>query len=266
MDNMYAFWSLNDNNRRSPTEMQEDQSWKVAATKLAFADQMRLKFDRSRSDVKVVAPHEKNLNKAKGRSKGRADEMLKGEGYNQKFSDGDLRYGELGQKLGVGNMSSSQIVSSADKRFKSLPPAETLPRHETLGGYIFVCNNDTMAEDLKRQLFGLPQRYRDSVRAIQPGLPLFLYNYTTHQLHGVYEAASFGGSNIDPTAWEDKKCKGESRFPAQVRIRVRKLAKPLEEDSFRPVLHHYDGPKFRLQLSVPETLALLDLFTEAGLV
>ncbi|MCO5559829.1 hypothetical protein L7F22_013433 [Adiantum nelumboides] len=226
---------------------------------------MRLKYDRSRSDAKIVVPHEKNNKQAKGRSKSRADDMLKGEGFNQKFSDGDLRYGDLG-KLGVGNMVTSQIASSADKRFKSLPPAETLPRHETLGGYIFVCNNDTMAEDLKRQLFGLPQRYRDSVRAIQPGLPLFLYNYTTHQLHGVYEAASFGGSNIDPTAWEDKKCKGESRFPAQVRIRVRKLAKPLEEDSFRPVLHHYDGPKFRLQLSVPETLALLDLFTEAGMV
>ena len=30
------------------------------------------------------------------------------------------------------------------------------------------------------------------------------------------QAASFGGSNIDPTAWEDKKCPGESRFPAQV--------------------------------------------------
>jgi Development and cell death domain len=95
---------------------------------------------------------------------------------------------------------------------------------------------------------GLPARYRDSVRAITPGLPLFLYNYTTHQLHGIFEvphsficcrrkllfliktdaynnhfcfvyklqATSFGGSNIDPTAWEDKKCKGESRFPAQV--------------------------------------------------
>jgi hypothetical protein len=34
---------------------------------------------------------------------------------------------------------------------------------------------------------GLPQRYRDSVRAIQPGLPLFLYNYTIHQLHGIFE-------------------------------------------------------------------------------
>ena len=32
------------------------------------------------------------------------------------------------------------------------------------------------------------------------------------------QAASFGGSNIDPTAWEDKKCKGESRFPAQVNL------------------------------------------------
>ncbi|CAL9760528.1 unnamed protein product [Musa acuminata subsp. burmannicoides] len=158
-----------------------------------------------------------------------------------------------------GNNSSHNNNAVVDKRFKTLPATEMLPRNEVLGGYIFVCNNDTMHEDLKRQLFGLPPRYRDSVRSITPGLPLFLYNYTTHQLHGIFEAASFGGSNIDPTAWEDKKCKGESRFPAQVRIRVRKLCKPLEEDAFRPVLHHYDGPKFRLELSVTETLQLLDL-------
>ncbi|XP_008792649.1 B2 protein-like [Phoenix dactylifera] len=155
--------------------------------------------------------------------------------------------------------------AAVDKRFKTLPSTEMLPRNEVLGGYIFVCNNDTMQEDLKRQLFGLPPRYRDSVRAITPGLPLFLYNYTTHQLHGIFEAASFGGSNIDPTAWEDKKCKGESRFPAQVRIRVRKLCKPLEEDAFRPVLHHYDGPKFRLELSMTETLSLLDLCEKEGI-
>ncbi|XP_010545126.1 PREDICTED: B2 protein [Tarenaya hassleriana] len=152
--------------------------------------------------------------------------------------------------------------SSAEKRFKTLPPSEALPRNETIGGYIFVCNNDTMEENLKRQLFGLPPRYRDSVRAITPGLPLFLYNYSTHQLHGIYEAASFGGTNIDPKAWEDKKCPGESRFPAQVRAITRKVCEPLEEDSFRPILHHYDGPKFRLELSVPEALSLLDIFAE----
>lgn len=35
---------------------------------------------------------------------------------------------------------------------------------------------------------------------------------------GLVQAASFGGSNIEATAWEDKKCKGESRFPAQVEV------------------------------------------------
>uniref|UniRef100_A0A1J3H3A1 B2 protein n=1 Tax=Noccaea caerulescens TaxID=107243 RepID=A0A1J3H3A1_NOCCA len=149
-----------------------------------------------------------------------------------------------------------------DKRFKTLPPAEALPRNETIGGYIFVCNNDTMEENLKRQLFGLPPRYRDSVRAITPGLPLFLYNYSTHQLHGIYEAASFGGTNIELNAFQDKKSPGESRFPAQVRAITRKVCLPLEEDSFRPILHHYDGPKFRLELTVPEVLSLLDIFAE----
>ncbi|CAH9106589.1 unnamed protein product [Cuscuta europaea] len=154
--------------------------------------------------------------------------------------------------------------NGADKRFKTLPPSEALPRNETVGGYIFVCNNDTMQENLKRELFGLPPRYRDSVRQITPGLPLFLYNYSTHQLHGVFEAASFGGTNIDPTAWEDKKNQGESRFPAQVRVLTRKVCEPLEEDAFRPILHHYDGPKFRLELNIPETLSLLDTFAEGG--
>jgi hypothetical protein len=77
--------------------------------------------------------------------------------------------------------------AASEKRFKTLPASEALPRNEPIGGYIFVCNNDTMEENLKRQLFGLPSRYRDSMRAIRPGLPLFLYNYSTHQLHGIFE-------------------------------------------------------------------------------
>ncbi len=45
-------------------------------------------------------------------------------------------------------------------------------------------------------LTGLPQRYQDSVRAIQPGLPLFLYNYSTRCLHGVYEVKCRRGCEI----------------------------------------------------------------------
>ncbi|XP_047971747.1 B2 protein [Salvia hispanica] len=201
----------------------------------------------------------------------------KGKGFaNNAVVNGKINRGkndeEHGGKLGkknrgnkeTGKDSNGDNKTAVDKRFKTLPPAEALPRNETIGGYIFVCNNDTMAENLKRQLFGLPPRYRDSVRAITPGLPLFLYNYSTHQLHGVFEAASFGGTNIDPTAWEDKKNQGESRFPAQVRVVTRKICEPLEEDSFRPILHHYDGPKFRLELNIPEALSLLDIFDETN--
>jgi hypothetical protein len=176
-------------------------------------------------------------------------------------SNSHNKKGEYGKKKQQ-SKNSDNNATAADKRFKTLPASEALPRGEPVGGYIFVCNNDTMDENLRRELFGLPSRYRDSVRAIRPGLPLFLYNYSTHQLHGIFEAASFGGTNIDPAAWEDKKCPGESRFPAQVRVATRKIYDPLEEDAFRPILHHYDGPKFRLELSVTEALALLDIFAD----
>ena len=49
-------------------------------------------------------------------------------------------------------------------------------------------------------------------------------------------------------------------FDAQVRVATRRIYDPLEEDAFRPILHHYDGPKFRLELSVTEAIALLDIF------
>lgn len=58
-------------------------------------------------------------------------------------------------KDGDNNSDNKDTKTAADKRFKTLPPSEALPRNETIGGYIFVCNNDTMAENLKRQLFGM---------------------------------------------------------------------------------------------------------------
>lgn len=51
--------------------------------------------------------------------------------------------------------SNSSNSFSHDKWLKTLPQSEMLPRNEVLGGYIFVCNNETMQEDLHRQLFGM---------------------------------------------------------------------------------------------------------------
>ncbi|GMH06847.1 hypothetical protein Nepgr_008687 [Nepenthes gracilis] len=259
MDSMHSFWQLGDE-LRGHSKILEDHKWLMVASKLA--EQTRSKGERMN-----------NLDLSKGPADLRPMDRF-GFQDDNKFESLNFNLLNLDPKSGItdhnirevnkANINSDDNASANDKRFKTLPAAETLPRNDVLGGYIFVCNNDTMQENLKRKLFGLPPRYRDSVRAITPGLPLFLYNYTTHQLHGIFEASSFGGSNIDPTAWEDKKCKGESRFPAQVRIRVRKVSKALEEDAFRPVLHHYDGPKFRLELSISETLQLLDLCEQAS--
>nr|GLL16446.1 B2 protein [Ipomoea trifida]GMC46273.1 B2 protein [Ipomoea batatas]GMC48662.1 B2 protein [Ipomoea batatas]GMC50849.1 B2 protein [Ipomoea batatas]GME06818.1 B2 protein [Ipomoea batatas] len=294
MESMNSYWQFGDELRGQSTKVSEDHKWLMVASKLAEQTrpkgERRNNLDLSKGPVEV-RPRDNfgfqednkfetlNFNMLNLESKvtdNFSKSSIRNDFYNLNAIYHKPNVNTLGNISGskfnpnsmnkdLNNTNESLNANGAvDKRFKTLPAAETLPRNEVLGGYIFVCNNDTMQEDLKRQLFGLPPRYRDSVRAITPGLPLFLYNYTTHQLHGIFEAASFGGSNIDPTAWEDKKCKGESRFPAQVRIHIRKLCKPLEEDAFRPVLHHYDGPKFRLELSVPETLDLLDLCEQAG--
>ncbi|KAG8384971.1 hypothetical protein BUALT_Bualt04G0173600 [Buddleja alternifolia] len=302
MESINSFCQLGDD-LRGQSKVSEDHKWLVAASKLAEQTrpkaERRINLDLSKSPAEVrprdnFGFQEDNkfesfnfnmLNLDSKLNENVTKSSLRNGIYNMNVVYQNPSFSSLGsisgskynnithiKELNNSNINyntnikedSTNASNAVDKRFKTLPVAETLPRNEVLGGYIFVCNNDTMQEDLKRQLFGLPPRYRDSVRAITPGLPLFLYNYTTHQLHGIFEASTFGGSNIDPTAWEDKKCKGESRFPAQVRIRIRKICKPLEEDSFRPVLHHYDGPKFRLELSVPETLDLLDLCEQAG--
>jgi hypothetical protein len=61
--------------------------------------------------------------------------------------------GEYGKKKQQ-SKNSDNNGTAADKRFKTLPASEALPRGEPVGGYIFVCNNDTMDENLRRELFG----------------------------------------------------------------------------------------------------------------
>ncbi|PIA40205.1 hypothetical protein AQUCO_02500123v1 [Aquilegia coerulea] len=251
MESQLSFWQLGDE-LRGQSKVSEDHKWFMAASKLA--EQTRSKSERVNNidlskNIADTRPRDKagfqdnnkfeNLNFSLLNLDSKMNEPMGKSSFgngmyhnmnavyqkstNNNFGNFNVTVGNKFSNNNHNNKESNKSStnnsdnnSAVDKRFKTLPSTETLPRNEVLGGYIFVCNNDTMQEDLKRQLFGLPPRYRDSVRAITPGLPLFLYNYTTHQLHGIFEAVSFGGSNIDPTAWEDKKCKGESRFPAQV--------------------------------------------------
>jgi hypothetical protein len=64
--------------------------------------------------------------------------------------------GEYGNKKkhGKNEGNNGGGAGATDKRFKTLPASEALPRGQAIGGYIFVCNNDTMDENLRRELFG----------------------------------------------------------------------------------------------------------------
>lgn len=62
---------------------------------------------------------------------------------------------------------------------------------------------------------GLPGQHFSFVKNIDPGLPLFLFNYSDRKLYGIYEAACPGKMNINPYGWTTDGSE-KTMFPAQV--------------------------------------------------
>jgi hypothetical protein len=190
METMQSFWQLGDE-LRGQSKVSEDHKWLVAASKLA--EQTRSKGERMNNLDLSKGPAEIRTREKFGFQEDNKFESLNFNMFNldskltenvnkSSFRNGIYNMNAVYQKNNaslVGNMmgtkhsgnnhsnkasndNSSHINNNenansnnaVDKRFKTLPVTETLPRNEVLGGYIFVCNNDTMQEDLKRQLFG----------------------------------------------------------------------------------------------------------------
>ena len=84
------------------------------------------------------------------------------------------------------------------------------------GGFVFMCNKKTEKEVFDRQLFGLPRKVFGSMqRDIGPGTLLFLLNFQTRVVIGVFRPRGKAQLNIVPEAWKNI---GRQRFPAQVRF------------------------------------------------
>lgn len=68
-------------------------------------------------------------------------------------------------------------------------------------------------------LTGLPTNHFSYVKNIDPGLPIFLFNYSDRKLHGIFEASSKGKMYIDPYAWiDDNSDLDRTQYPAQVSL------------------------------------------------
>lgn len=190
MDNMHSFWQLGDE-LRGHSKASEDHKWFMVASKLA--EQTRSKGERLNNlDLSKVPietrPRDKfglqeenkfdtlNLSMLNLDSKitenvskrtfqnavynmnavyQKSNANLVGNMNGNKYSGNIQLNKDSNNSNNNNNNNESNNSNATDKRFKTLPAAETLPRNEVLGGYIFVCNNDTMQEDLKRQLFGV---------------------------------------------------------------------------------------------------------------
>ncbi|XP_030450910.2 uncharacterized protein LOC115673031 [Syzygium oleosum] len=131
-----------------------------------------------------------------------------------------------------------------------------------LGGVILGCTHHTIEECYSKKLFGLPRPHYAYIKKIEPGLPLFLFNYGDRKLHGVFEAISRGQMNIDIRAWT-KESFEETPYPAQVKARTRIDCRPLLEEQFQPVIisNYHRATHFWFELDQEQTTKLICLFS-----
>jgi len=82
-------------------------------------------------------------------------------------------------------------------------------------GFVFFCNSQTYSECVDRMVFGLQKGMLKQLQRIDRDAPLFLFNFQTRQLHGVFypraNPKTHAGLNLVKEAWK-------GRFPAQLEV------------------------------------------------
>ena len=99
-----------------------------------------------------------------------------GSGLGASIGQASTRAGGAGTILGAASVENSRFSS----------------------GYIFGCKPETYEENLRRQVFGVTKQHLGDIQKIAPSSVLFLFNYSTKMLHGVFVPNGPGGLNLEP--------------------------------------------------------------------
>ncbi|KAJ7566122.1 hypothetical protein O6H91_02G089400 [Diphasiastrum complanatum] len=126
-----------------------------------------------------------------------------------------------------------------------------------IAGMIFGCNDLTEKECRRLQLFGLPAVRKNDVLRVIPGSKLFLFNFDSKELSGVFEAVSHGALDIVPNAFQSY-----GSFPAQVRTKRIMRVPNLPFKKFKKAIkeNFYSDRKFNYELSASQVEKLVELF------
>ncbi|XP_042034026.1 uncharacterized protein LOC121780459 [Salvia splendens] len=123
-----------------------------------------------------------------------------------------------------------------------------------LPGFIFLCNMSTKLQCYQYRVFGLPFGRMEVVEKIKIGSKLFLFDFKSKLLYGVYEATCDGNLNLEPAAFG-------GQFPAQVKFKIFKECLPIPESSLRYIIkENYTGAKFKQELDGEQVAKLISNF------
>ena len=162
-------------------------------------------------------------------------------------------------------------------RRRARPGWSALARDDRLAGAIFGATHATFDECIERSLFGLPMQHRPMVEQVareRQHTVLFLFNYSSRMLHGVFGVAGEAGFPLERHAWvagawshdTQSEVRGRwpaTRFSAQVRIlRFKVSPPPVHMDKLAHVLDVKNGRinKIHQVLSREQTAELLRIF------
>jgi len=191
----------------------------------------------------------------------------------------------LAPVVGNANGAGAWATVSTSKRPASKPPPVVHPSAgptptmaldgvtKFTSGMMFGCKKDTYDENMQRMLFGLPEHHFKIAQNINDTTGLFLFNYSTKQLHGIFVRNGPAGLNLEPEAWKHHRKPGDSPnrspYPAQVRWKEWKKCRPIREDLWRHVPNVKGGggnrpPIYEMWLTGPQAQELAKLCLRHG--
>ncbi|CAL8468750.1 g8290 [Coccomyxa elongata] len=146
--------------------------------------------------------------------------------------------------MGAGRKNFTYDVDSRGQEAFSLQSFENSQRNleEELGGCIFGCTHETYDECVNKLIFGLPRAHWCYVQHIKKGMPIFLFNYQSRKLHGIYRAVTDGDWKINPHGWVGHTNR-ETQYPSQVKVEVYSKCPPLDKGEYDPIIKNCYYPE-----------------------